>query len=207
MSNGGGTADDSIPPVPPSAASGAEAGDLSPAQHQLQLQAQMNARAAEQWQNQQQMLFAMQHNAQQSGAMTAGWPRGFIAPGFFPQAGMGAMPGMIPTMPGMPMQQGMGGHGGGGQEAASQKMGASDMRGVDGESAKGRKVPKRSAAATVERMEKHKILERRRRERTKELIAQLFEMVGASPSFSARPRVRSSAGTGDWTFHAPCRRR
>jgi hypothetical protein len=42
---------------------------------------------------------------------------------------------------------------------------------------KGRKVPKRSLAATIERMEKHKLLERKRRERTKELMTELQSLV------------------------------
>jgi len=36
-----------------------------------------------------------------------------------------------------------------------------------------KKAPKRSLAATIERMEKHKILERKRREKTKELVSEL----------------------------------
>lgn len=37
--------------------------------------------------------------------------------------------------------------------------------------------PKRSLAATIERMEKHKVLERKRREKTKELMSELQALI------------------------------
>uniref|UniRef100_A0A7S0E1M9 BHLH domain-containing protein n=1 Tax=Hanusia phi TaxID=3032 RepID=A0A7S0E1M9_9CRYP len=40
-----------------------------------------------------------------------------------------------------------------------------------------KKAPKRSLAATIERMEKHKILERKRREKTKELMSELQTLI------------------------------
>ena len=58
----------------------------------------------------------------------------------------------------------------------------SDVNADDGRPAK--KVPKRSLAATIERMEKHKILERKRREKTKELVS---ELQGLIPSVEMVP--------------------
>lgn len=40
-----------------------------------------------------------------------------------------------------------------------------------------RKAPKRSLTTTMERMERHKILERKRREKTKDLMCELRNMI------------------------------
>eukprot|EP00802_Teleaulax_amphioxeia_P005525 Tamp_05529.p1 GENE.Tamp_05529~~Tamp_05529.p1 ORF type:complete len:935 (-),score=201.39 Tamp_05529:142-2685(-) len=56
--------------------------------------------------------------------------------------------------------------------------------GVDDKPLPAKKAPKRSLAATIERMEKHKILERKRREKTKGLVS---ELQGLIPSFETVP--------------------
>ena len=122
---------------------------------------------------------------QQGGPSVPGWPAGLMGPGgpvgFFNQPGM--MSGMMGMMPGLARFQGMQGGGqsgamqpGPGQNGASSKRGSSDFGEAEGNE-KARKAPRRSLAATMERMEKHKILERRRRERTKELVGELLAVV------------------------------
>ena len=59
-----------------------------------------------------------------------------------------------------------------------------DADGGGGDEKPAKKAPKRSQAATIERMEKHKILERKRREKTKELVS---ELQGLIPSVETVP--------------------
>lgn len=62
---------------------------------------------------------------------------------------------------------------------------------VSGGEIKGRKAPKRSLAATIERMEKHKILERKRREKTKELMAELQKLIPTEQEMGDSPTMNT----------------
>mmetsp|Transcript_17610 Transcript_17610/g.34483 ORF Transcript_17610/g.34483 Transcript_17610/m.34483 type:complete len:307 (-) Transcript_17610:186-1106(-) len=158
----------------------------------------------------QQQLFSIPGGPQQ-GSGQGGRPGGsFVGSGihpgaYFNQTQIGAMvSGMMGGMPHM--------HGGGmnqmgpmggfapmmGATAAFAPPGQANAKragdfphGQDGGDTKGRKAPKRSLAATVERMEKHKILERRRRERTKELVAELMSLVPGIECIGDSPTMNS----------------
>jgi len=125
--------------------------------------------------------------------------RGYVArPGMLPNGAIPQMPGSGADIGGMggplngnhlqqQMQQNMGRGRPFAQGMIGGPGGVPDFRGVPGGGegegpaprgeAKGRKAPKRSLAATIERMEKHKILERKRREKTKELMSELQGLI------------------------------
>lgn len=121
-------------------------------------------------------------------------PMMMAAAGFSPQQQMqqrGMLPymmtpqGMMMMAPGMPMMTGaqsnmaaallgMGG-------AAMGMMGDSGGQ-VGGARQRAARPAKKALTTTVERMEKHKLLERKRRERTKDLISELQALVPGSES-------------------------
>mmetsp|Transcript_20717 Transcript_20717/g.47820 ORF Transcript_20717/g.47820 Transcript_20717/m.47820 type:complete len:318 (-) Transcript_20717:305-1258(-) len=173
---------------------------------------QWNPSSATQQQAQQQLFALQQGGMPPQGSAHGGWigGGGFVGAGgihpsaYFNQTQIGAMvSGMMGGMPhmqgGMNQIPGMGGFapvGASGAFAPPQGLnkrpaGFDQGQGAGAGDAKGRKAPKRSLAATIERMEKHKILERKRRERTKELVAELMglvpgtECLGDSPTMNA----------------------
>jgi len=168
----------------------------------------------------QQQLFALQQSgAPPQGPSQGGWVGGggFVgAPGmhpgaYFNQTQIGAMvSGMMGGAPhmqggGINQMAGMGGFAPVGAAGAfappnlhgNHKRSAADFaQGQNGEAGDGksRKAPKRSLAATIERMEKHKILERKRRERTKELVAELMVLVPGIECIGDSPTMNSVLG-------------
>jgi len=107
---------------------------------------------------------------------------------------MGVGPGMLPVpdrnfstggqMAAIPIPGGMAmsGAGGASRSIAPPPGGGQVKRGFDsdyddGDGGPSKKASKRSLAATIERMEKHKIVERKRREKTKELMTELQGLI------------------------------